>query len=59
MYAEIDGVTQPMPAPRFSRTPSSKPKPFKPWSKQEAHEILGPWLDDAAIEAARKAQLID
>ena len=59
VYAEIDGVTQPMPAPRFSRTPSSKPKPFKPWSKQEAHEILGPWLDDAAIESARKARLID
>ena len=59
VYAEIDGVTQPMPAPRFSRTPSSKPEPFKPWSKDEAREILGPWLDDAAIEAAREAQVID
>ena len=59
VYAEIDGVTQPMPAPRFSRTPSSRPEPFKPWSKDEAREILGPWLDDAAIDAARKAQVID
>jgi len=59
VYDQIDGVTQPMPAPRFSRTPSPKPKPFRPWSKDEAREILAPWLDDAAIEAARQAHLLD
>jgi crotonobetainyl-CoA:carnitine CoA-transferase CaiB-like acyl-CoA transferase len=59
VYDQIDGVTQPMPAPRFSRTPSPKPKPFRPWSKDEVREILAPWLDDAAIEAARQAHLLD
>jgi crotonobetainyl-CoA:carnitine CoA-transferase CaiB-like acyl-CoA transferase len=59
VYDQIDGVTQPMPAPRFSRTPSPKPKPFRPWSMDEAREILAPWLDDAAIEAARQAHLLD
>ncbi|HYF20793.1 MAG TPA: CaiB/BaiF CoA-transferase family protein [Ramlibacter sp.] len=58
-YAEIDGVTQPMPAPRFSRTPAETPKPFRPWKAEEAPEILGPWLDDAAIAAARQARVID
>ncbi len=59
VYDQIDGVTQPMPAPRFSRTPSPKPKPFRPWSMDEAREILAPWLDDAAIETARQAHLLD
>lgn len=59
VYAEIDGVTQPMPAPRFSRTPPQPPKPFRPWNAAEAAEILGPWLDGAAIAAARQSGLID
>ena len=57
-YAEIDGVTQPMPAPRFSRTPSETPKPFRPWDADEAGEILGPWLDKTAIAAVRRAGVI-
>lgn len=59
VYAEIDGVTQPMPAPRFSRTPNETPKPFRPWKAAEAGEILGPWLDASGIAAARQAGAID
>ena len=58
-YAEIDGVVQPMPAPRFSRTVPDTPKPFSPWDPREAGAILGPWLDDRAIDAARTAGIID
>ncbi|MBA2962369.1 CoA transferase [Ramlibacter sp. MAH-25] len=58
-YTEIDGVTQPMPAPRFSRTPPDKPKPFRPWVAREAGEILGPWLDEAAIASARRAGVVE
>ena len=58
-YAEIDGVTQPMPAPRFSRTPASMPKPFRPWQADEAEQILGPWLNDAEVAAATHAGLFD
>ncbi len=58
-YGEIDGVTQPMPAPRFSRTPSPTPRPFRPWHAGEASEILGPWLDVEAIQRARQSGLVD
>lgn len=54
-YTEIDGVTQPMPAPRFSRTPSDTPKAFRPWKAEEASEILGPWLGEQAVTRAREA----
>ena len=58
-YVEIDGVTQPAPAPRFSRSVPPTPQPFRPWKREDAQEILGPWLDGAQIAAARQAGLID
>ena len=58
-YVEIDGVTQPAPAPRFSRSVLPTPKPFRPWNREEANEILGPWLDGGQVAAARQAGLID
>ena len=58
-YVEVDGVTQPAPAPRFSRTAPSTPKAFKPWSREEAQEILGPWLDESQVMAARDSGMID
>ena len=58
-YAQIDGITQPMPAPRFSRSVPDMPKPFHPWDPREAEEILGPWLDGRAIGAAREHGIID
>ena len=57
-YAEIDGITQPMPAPRFSRTRVDKPKAFRPWAIEDAGEILGPWLDAQAIASARRSGVI-
>ena len=57
VYADIDGVTQPMPAPRFSLTPTAQPQPFRPWNPEQAHDILGPWLDSSAIESARRSGL--
>ena len=58
-YVEIDGVTQPAPAPRFSRSVAPTPLPFRPWKRDEANEILGPWLDGAQVAAARQAGVID
>lgn len=58
-YVEIDGVTQPAPAPRFSRSVPPTPQPFRPWQPEDAKEILGPWLDGAQVAAARRAGLID
>lgn len=43
-YVEVDGVPQPAPAPRFSRTPSAQPTP--PRAPSGARALHG-WLDEA------------
>jgi crotonobetainyl-CoA:carnitine CoA-transferase CaiB-like acyl-CoA transferase len=58
-YAQIDGVLQPMPAPRFSRSQPPAPRAFQPWDPADADAILGPWLDATGIAAAREAGVID
>ena len=58
-YVEIDGVTQPAPAPRFSRSIAPTPHAFRPWNRDEATEILEPWLTGPEVLAARQAGLID
>ena len=58
-YVEIDGVVQPAPAPRFSRSVPSTPQPARPWAAEEAEDILGPWLDRSEVLAARNVGTID
>ena len=58
-YVEIDGVVQPAPAPRFSRTVPPTPHAFNPWKPEEADQILGPWFNTSEIAAARKGGVID
>lgn len=58
-YVAVDGITQPAPAPRFSRSVLPTPKAFQPWNREDAHEILGPWLDGSQVLAAKEAGLID
>ena len=58
-YVEIDGVTQPAPAPRFSRSVPDTPRPFRPWNRDEASEILEPWLDASQLARLRHDGLID
>lgn len=58
-FVEFDGVVQPAPAPRFSRTVPDTPLPFRPWKADEAAQILAPWLDEAELHAARQAGLVD
>jgi alpha-methylacyl-CoA racemase len=50
-FVEIDGIVQPAPAPRFSRTPSALPTPPQPAGSVPAREALRPWLADAEIAA--------
>jgi alpha-methylacyl-CoA racemase len=47
-FIEIDGVTQPAPAPRFSRTPSATPR-TQPQTGEHTAEVLRDW----GITAAR------
>jgi alpha-methylacyl-CoA racemase len=57
-FTEVDGVTQPAPAPRFSRTAASPPtRPATPG--QHTAEVLGELgLDAARIEALRAAGVV-
>ena len=56
-FAEVEGVTQPAPAPRFSRTPAGPPKPVAP--PGDAAAILADWgIEDTAIEALRAGEVI-
>lgn len=48
---EVDGITQPAPAPRFSRTPSARPTAPRPPDA----EALKDWLDPEDFEAYGKA----
>ncbi|MBQ5963526.1 CaiB/BaiF CoA-transferase family protein [Massilia sp. ZL223] len=56
-FVEVDGVTQPAPAPRFSRTPAAVPEAVVP--AEDGAAILADWgLGRAAIEALREGQVI-
>ena len=55
-YLEIDGIVQPAPAPRFSRTIPDLPIPLQPPSDpDDAEAALAPWLGPAEIAALRAA----
>src|SRR6516162_2580102 len=58
-YVEIDGIVQPAPAPRFSRTVPELPTPPQPPAGlEEADAILGDWLEPAEIKALRASGTI-
>lgn len=55
---EVDGVKQPAPAPRFSRTPGPAPYPPQEITAQTADRALRGWLPDDRVEALRAARTI-
>jgi alpha-methylacyl-CoA racemase len=58
-FVEVEGVVQPAPAPRFSRTPSSISRP-PPVAGQDTDEALAAWgLDEERVASLRKAGAID
>ena len=54
-YIEIDGVMQPAPGPRFSRTILDTPKPPAALTTENAVAALRGWLTDEDIEVSRCA----
>jgi alpha-methylacyl-CoA racemase len=53
-FVEIDGIVQPTPAPRFSRTIPDMPIPPQlPCRLEEADPILADWLEPSEIAALR------
>jgi alpha-methylacyl-CoA racemase len=58
-YVEIDGIVQPAPAPRFSRTVPDLPiPPQAPSRGEEAEAALAPWLAPAEIAQLRASGMI-
>jgi crotonobetainyl-CoA:carnitine CoA-transferase CaiB-like acyl-CoA transferase len=57
-FVELDGVVQPAPAPRFSRTPLGRPTPPQPVSAEGTDAALAGWLDAADIQRLRDAGTI-
>jgi len=54
-YVEVDGVTQPAPAPRFSRTPAVISRPPSPPGK-DTEQALAAWgVEEATVAKLREA----
>lgn len=54
-FVEVGGVVQPMPAPRFSRTPCATPRTPQDPTPQSFARALSGWLADDRIEHWRAA----
>ena len=54
-YVDIDGVVQPAAAPRFGRSVPPTPQAARPWSPDQAEDILGPWYNASEVQALRNA----
>jgi alpha-methylacyl-CoA racemase len=55
---EIDGIVQPAPAPRFSRTACETPSPPAPAQSATAATALGGWLGETDIRALQSSGII-
>jgi crotonobetainyl-CoA:carnitine CoA-transferase CaiB-like acyl-CoA transferase len=55
---EIDGIAQPAPAPRFSRTPAGPPSPPSPVTPATTDAALSAWLSADEIGRWRSSGLI-
>src|SRR5690606_29783572 len=58
-FVTVDGIVQPAPAPRFSRTVPDRPVPPKPVSPENTESALASWLTTAEFFAWRAAGVID
>lgn len=56
---EVDGIVQPAPAPRFSRTVPDTPTPPRTITPENTDATLGAWLSDTEIAAWRAAGIVD
>jgi alpha-methylacyl-CoA racemase len=58
-FVEVDGVVQPAPAQRFSRTPSSVPTPPEPINPANTAAALAAWASEAEVKTWRAAGTLD
>jgi alpha-methylacyl-CoA racemase len=58
-FVEIDGIVQPAPAPRFSRTTPGLPDPPAPLSPENTDRALDGWATPAQISQWRSAGIVE
>jgi alpha-methylacyl-CoA racemase len=58
-FVEVDGVIQPGPAPRFSRTPAGVPTPPEPISPANTDAALAPWASESQVMRWRAAGTLE
>ncbi|MDR2188129.1 MAG: CoA transferase [Azonexus sp.] len=58
-YINVDGVVQPAPAPRFSRSVPAMPLPPQPVNPANTDKALASWFDAEEIARLRNAGIID
>ncbi|MEP6657310.1 MAG: CoA transferase, partial [Betaproteobacteria bacterium] len=58
-FIEVEGVIQPAPAPRFSRTPAATPVPPIATNSTSAANALRGWLPDDAIGRFAAARVFE
>jgi len=58
-FVEVDGVIQPGPAPRFSRTPSDVPTRPEPVSPVNTDAALASWATEAQVMSWRAAGTLE
>jgi crotonobetainyl-CoA:carnitine CoA-transferase CaiB-like acyl-CoA transferase len=59
VFVEVDGVVQPAPAPKFSRTRPDLPIPPQAANPANTDKALAPWLGGEEIARLRAAGVID
>ncbi len=57
-FVEVDGIVQPAPAPRFSRTPPQQPEPPAAITPENTAEALEGWATSAQISQWRGAGIV-
>jgi crotonobetainyl-CoA:carnitine CoA-transferase CaiB-like acyl-CoA transferase len=58
-FVEVDGVVQPAPTPRFSRTPLATPTPPAAVNPENTAAALQPWTSAQDVASWRAAGIID
>ncbi|MFV9650365.1 CaiB/BaiF CoA transferase family protein [Pseudomonas citrulli] len=58
-FIEVDGVVQPAPAPRFSRSTPAAPIAPQPVTPENSNAALAAWFSSSEISALRSSGIID
>jgi crotonobetainyl-CoA:carnitine CoA-transferase CaiB-like acyl-CoA transferase len=58
-FIDVEGVVQPAPAPRFSRTVLEKPAPPQEMSRENTDAALAAWIAPAEVAKLRSSGILN